>query len=476
MKTKTPIVVAVTAMPSIGVRTLLLFSAVLRLLLILYGEWQDTHMEVRYTDVDYLVFSDAASLVVSGKSPYARTTYRYSPLIAFLLIPNSMIHRSWGKFLFSASDLLVGLFIHNILKLRKVPENLCTYSVMVWLFNPFTFTIGTRGNCEPIVCAMVLWIIICLMNGNLLQAAFWYGLVVHLRIYPIIYALPIILVLDPFHFQSHKKPALTEWGSSNGSSAQNISRKKFTGAYHLWVVLTSLFTRERLMFGLISGSVFFICTGIFFYLYGWEFLHEALLYHLTRTDPRHNFSIYFYHIYLHYEHEFSVLEKLVSFLPQFIVQLALVFRFAQDLPFSFFVQTVAFVAFNKVITAQYFVWFFCLLPLILPWTNMKLKYEEVNFTKNDITVLQHDLVLPILATKTTNLKFQIPIASPSNHVTGFCFHLQKLGIFVGGSKGWKEIKRENYTTEYIATGTDFRCLFRFFRVSDSFQHWKKIKI
>ncbi|KAI8538607.1 hypothetical protein RHMOL_Rhmol09G0117200 [Rhododendron molle] len=90
-------------MPSIDLRSLLLFSAVLRLLLILYGEWQDTHMEVRHTDVDYLVFSDAASLMASGKSPYERTTYRYSLLIAFLLIPNSMIHCSWGRFLFSAS-------------------------------------------------------------------------------------------------------------------------------------------------------------------------------------------------------------------------------------------------------------------------------------------------------------------------------------------------------------------------------------
>ncbi|CAL5331665.1 unnamed protein product [Camellia sinensis] len=368
----------ITAMPSINIRSLLLFSGVLRLLLIVYGEWQDTHMGVRYTDVDYLVFSDAASLMASGQSPYKRTTCRYSPLIAFLLIPNSIIHRSWGKFLFSVSDLLVGLFIRNILKLRGVPENLSTLSVMIWLFNPFTFTIGTRGNCEPIVCAMFLWIIICLMNGNLLQAALWYGLVVHLRIYPIIYVLPIILVLDPLHSRSHKKPALTEWSSSNSKSAQNFSVKKVTVKYRLWVALTSMLTRERLMFGLISGSVFVVCTGIFFYLYCWEFWHEALLYHLTRTDPRHNFSIYFYHIYLHYEHEFSVLEKLISFLPQFIVQLALVLRFAQDLPFCFFVQTAAFVSFNKVITAQYFVWFFCLLPLILPWSNMKLTWEGLS--------------------------------------------------------------------------------------------------
>lgn len=64
------------------------------------------------------------------------------------------------------TDLLVGLLIHRILKLRGVPEKLSTYSAMVWLFNPFTFTIGTRGNCEPIVCSMILWILICLMKGT----------------------------------------------------------------------------------------------------------------------------------------------------------------------------------------------------------------------------------------------------------------------------------------------------------------------
>ncbi|KAD2393883.1 hypothetical protein R6Q59_013270 [Mikania micrantha] len=188
-------------MEALNFRSLIIFSAFLRVLLIVYGEWQDTHMEVRYTDVDYLVFSDAAALVVAGKSSYKRSTYRYSPLIAYILAPNSFIHRSWGKFLFSASDLLVGYFIRSILKLRGVPENLSIYSVIVWLFNPFTFTIGTRGNCEPIICAIILWVILCIMRGNIFQGDVWYGLVVHMRIYPIIYAIPIILILDPNHYR-----------------------------------------------------------------------------------------------------------------------------------------------------------------------------------------------------------------------------------------------------------------------------------
>ncbi|XP_044460969.1 GPI mannosyltransferase 1-like isoform X2 [Mangifera indica] len=41
-------------------------------------------------------------------------------LLAYLLVPNSIIHHSWGNFLFSVSDLLVGCFIHSILKLQKM--------------------------------------------------------------------------------------------------------------------------------------------------------------------------------------------------------------------------------------------------------------------------------------------------------------------------------------------------------------------
>ncbi|CAN6907040.1 unnamed protein product [Brassica oleracea] len=205
------------------------------------------------------------------------------------------------------------------------------------------------------------------VQGNLSQAAFWYGLVVHFRVYPIIYALPIILVLDSKLFRSGPKPSLEDWNSHTSSTEKKT--------FHFSV--RSLFSRERIMFGLISGGVFLACNAVSFYFYGHEFLHEALLYHLTRTDPRHNFSIYFYHIYLHYERQFSAVEKLISFLPQFTVQLALVFSFSKDPVFCMFLQTVAFVAFNKVITAQYFVWFYCLLPLILPWSRMKLKWEGI---------------------------------------------------------------------------------------------------
>ncbi|PWA74722.1 mannosyltransferase family protein [Artemisia annua] len=337
-------------------------------------------------------FSDIGTTFLrhfAGRNESVKFSFPYH----FLCLSTRVLDCLWRMAGCSYGDLLVGYFIRTILKLRGVPENLSIYSVIVWLFNPFTFTIGTRGNCEPIVCAIILWIIICLMRGNLFQGAVWYGLVVHMRIYPIIYALPIVILLDPLHFQHGKKPSIIEWSSRDVKPGTSLGLGNSSNLKRLWVLFSSIFTRSRILFGLISATIFFFFTGLFFYLYEWEFLNEALLYHLTRTDPRHNFSIYFYHIYLNYEREFSVLEKLISFLPQLIVQVALISRFAHDLPFCFFVQTVAFVAFNKVITAQYFVWFFCLLPLILPWSKMKLKWEGLIF---DVQQETHRLVLVVL--------------------------------------------------------------------------------
>ncbi|CAN6554551.1 unnamed protein product [Malus baccata var. baccata] len=346
-------------MAPIQFRALLIVSAVLRVVLILYGEWQDAHMEARYTDIDYMVFSDAASLMASGKSPFQRSTYRYSPLLAFLLLPNSILHRPWGKSIFSAADLLVGLFIRIILKLRGVPEKLSMISVIVWLFNPFTFTIGTRGNCEPIVCALVLWVFICLMNGRVLQAAFWYGLVVHFRIYPIIHALPILMILDPHVFRHGQKPRLQYWNRRQ-DSPQSSSVTRLTQLLCPWFLLKSALTRERILFSFISAAVFFL----------------SLVYSIICTIFPFTFITSTFSTTLNLK--LSILEKLVSFLPQLIVQVVLVFSFAKDPPFCCLVQTVAFVAFNKVMTAQYFVWLFCLLPLVLAWSNMKLKWKGLS--------------------------------------------------------------------------------------------------
>lgn len=83
-----------------------------------------------------------------------------------------------------------------------------------------------------------------------------------------------------------------------------------------------------------------------------EFLQETYFYHVIRKDHRHNFSVWFYNIYLTFESNEAHILGLLTFFPQLFLVLASGFAFGKDIFFACFIQTFLFVTFNKVCTSQ----------------------------------------------------------------------------------------------------------------------------
>ncbi|PIA19052.1 hypothetical protein COEREDRAFT_38438 [Coemansia reversa NRRL 1564] len=328
-------------------RNVVVGGLLLRVCMLFYGLWQDAYMTVKYTDIDYNVFTDAAYLVWDGSSPYQRLTYRYTPVLAWLLTPNIWLHPTFGKWLFVACDCIVGILIARITRLRGTSERAAAAYTALWLLNPQVANISTRGSAESVVCAAVMATFYAFQRKHIVRGSAMFGLAVHLKIYPIIYALPLLSMLGGKPFDV-----------SNRSSS--------------WTRVCGLFNSHRIKFFAVSAGVFLALNTAMFCIYGQEFVEETYLYHITRKDHRHNYSMWFLPIYLRFYSPASVAMGLLSFIPQAIVVATLGLSFGGDLYFAAFAQTFAFVAYNKVCTAQYFMWYICLLPVIWQYNSRQL--------------------------------------------------------------------------------------------------------
>lgn len=229
---------------------------------------------MKYTDTDYDVFSDAATHVYHGNSPYARHTYRYTPLAAYICLVNNLIHPLAGKVVFCVLDVLMGVFMWSLIESQNKSRKFTMLYVAFWIYNPVTVGMSTRGSNDNIIALLVFASLYFLLKKSYVTAGFVYGLSVHFKIYPIIYCIPFYFFID-----CDRKAIL-----SGKSLCSLIFNRHF-------------FTKNRIVFTLVSASTFLGLTALFYQIYGYKFLYEGYLYHLERKDNRHNYSVYFYMIY-----------------------------------------------------------------------------------------------------------------------------------------------------------------------------------
>jgi phosphatidylinositol glycan class M len=313
------------------------FALLLRAGLLCYGLYQDTHSAMKYTDIDYMVFTDAARFVSRGHSPYARDTYRYTPLLAWMLVPTTWSPQwawfSFGKVLFAISDIVAGWLLLRLLRDEmRIPEKQALKLASIWLLNPMVATISTRGSSEGLLGVMVIALLWAVMRRKIVLAGILLGLGVHFKIYPFIYAPSIIWWLDE---------------RRDGRGRESSLLEKAMG----------FVTPTRITFTLWALSTFSALNLAMYALYGLPFMQHTYLHHLTRIDHRHNFSPYNTLLYLSAAAESpkdGVQFESLAFLPQlFLSAMAIPLVLAKkDLAGTMLAQTFAFVAFNKVCTSQ----------------------------------------------------------------------------------------------------------------------------
>lgn len=186
-------------------------GTLLRVILIVWSSSYESiaDQQLGVTDIDYKVYTDAI-MTPNCINPYlCHHTYRYSPLLSYLMVFNIPPIEYMGKIFFALFDVLAMLGLANLIK----PQHRRVI-VQLYSYNPLFIYLTVRGSCESISLALMFWtwFFIFGTNGNAILnnnspkninkennqtqkiiGYCLYGLWVHFRVYPIIF-LPLIMI------------------------------------------------------------------------------------------------------------------------------------------------------------------------------------------------------------------------------------------------------------------------------------------
>lgn len=332
-----------------SVPRILLAGFSIRLVLILYSIIHDnSSFDVKYTDIDYHVFTNGSEAILRGQSPYTDTEYRYTPLVAWIFTPNILISEHAGKLLLVIADIVGGNLIHRINIHQGTTRARSKLFLCLWLFNPVNIAISTRGSFEPILTLLILTAIHLLISNQHVLSGLLLGLAIHIKLYPIIYVIAFYGYLVQRKPYIKTKTKLMYWIQT---LSPNIDHIQFYTSCAVSLAAT---------------------TYVSYVYYGDTFIEQTITYHLKRKDLQHNFSFYFY--LFRQLPDYQNLLSRAAFVVQAIGVLAISLLYLsidinprvklKKLNFSLFMTTFYFVSFNKVCTSQYFNWYLIFIPLI----------------------------------------------------------------------------------------------------------------
>lgn len=148
---------------STGWKTTIIWGLIIRIALIFFLSTYENvyNQELSFTDIDYKVYSDATLY----DSPYDRHTYRYTPLISYLMRFNYHIHESIGKVFFALFDVVAMYFLVAIFKKSK-NYTYAGLAVKLYAYNPLFIALTVRGSCESITLALMYAFWFCYFGGE----------------------------------------------------------------------------------------------------------------------------------------------------------------------------------------------------------------------------------------------------------------------------------------------------------------------
>lgn len=195
-------------------------------------------------------------------------------------------------------------------------------------------------------------------NAAIAAAAVLYAGLVYLRLYPVIY-LPTILVFILTQINARAEPNMRGEGCCFRCLAVMAPHQ--------------LQWRSCAVFVLVAGLTYAALVSACYDQFGVAGVQQSILYHFGRSDHRHNFAPHFLEAFLSYgvTSEMAsggmmprLLQSLAGFAPQGAVIALLALRCTHEsFPATLLLQTMVFVGMNRVCTAQYFMWYMCLLPV-----------------------------------------------------------------------------------------------------------------